>query len=233
MKLVRNGLVRKNILVSVDRAKRARLSAEEIANSVTHGIGLVLSIAGFVVLLVLAILRGTAWHIVACSVYGASLVCLYAASTLYHVAISPKLKRALKIFDHSAIYLLIAGTYTPFLLLNLRGPWGWSLFGVVWGLAFAGILFKLWFMDHFEHASTGVYVAMGWLVIVAAKPVLAHVPLATLIWLIAGGILYSTGVVFYVWKRLPYSHAVWHVFVLGGSICHYFAVLRSFVTPRV
>lgn len=213
--------------MNVEKRKRARLSGEEIANSVTHGVGLALSIAGFVVLLVLAILRGTAWHIVACSVYGASLVCLYAASTLYHAALSPRLKRGLKIFDHSSIYLLIAGTYTPFLLLNLRGPWRWSLFGVIWGLAFAGIVFKLWFVDHFEHVSTGVYVAMGWLVVIAAKPVLAHVPSTTLIWLVAGGLLYSMGVVFYAWKRLPYSHAVWHVFVLGGSTCHYFAVLRS------
>jgi len=211
----------------MNRRKQARLSGEEIANSVTHGIGLALSIAGFVVLLVLAMVRGTAWHIVACSVYGASLICLYAASTLYHMAISPQLKRGLKVFDHSAIYLLIAGTYTPFLLLNLRGPWGWSLFGVIWGLAFAGVLFKLWFVNHFERVSTGVYVAMGWLVVIAAKPVLVHVPPLTLIWLVAGGLLYSLGVVFYVWRRLPYSHAVWHVFVLGGSICHYFAVLRA------
>jgi len=211
---------------------RARRTLEEIANTVTHGIGLLLSVAGFVVLLVLAILRGTAWHIVACSVYGASLICLYTASTLYHAVISPRLKRALKIFDHSAIYLLIAGTYTPFLLLQLRGPWGWSLFGVVWSLAFAGILLKFWFVDHFQHLSTAVYMLMGWLVIIAAKPVLAHVPSATLLWLLAGGLFYSTGVIFYVWKRLPYSHAVWHVFVLAGSTCHYFAVLRSVLTTR-
>ena len=213
--------------MTADQGKRIRLSGEEIANSVTHGVGLALSVAGFAVLLVLAILRGTAWHIVAGSVYGASLICLYAASTLYHMALSPNLKRALKIFDHSAIYLLIAGTYTPFLLLNLRGPWGWSLFGVIWGLAFAGILFKLWFVDHFARVSTGLYMAMGWLVVVAAKPILVHINSATLMWLVGGGVLYSTGVVFYGWKRLPYSHAVWHVFVLGGSVCHYFAVLHS------
>ena len=204
-----------------------RIAFEELANTLTHGAGLLLSIAGFVVLLVLAILRGTAWHIVACSIYGATLVCLYAASTLYHAAIAPSLKRALKIFDHSAIYLLIAGTYTPFLLINLRGPWGWSLFGVIWGLALAGIIFKFWFVDHFHFLSTAVYIAMGWLVVVAAKPVLAHVPRITLLWLVAGGLLYTGGVVFYAWKRLPYSHAVWHLFVLGGSTCHYFAVLHS------
>jgi hemolysin III len=209
-----------------------RLRLEEVANTVTHGVGLLLSIAGFVVLLVFAILRGSAWHIVACSVYGATLVCLYAASTLYHAVVSPRLKRGMKIFDHCAIYLLIAGTYTPFLLLNLRGPWGWSLFGAVWGLALTGILFKFWFVDHFAFLSTAVYIAMGWLIIIAAKPVLAHVPAATLLWLLAGGLLYSGGVVFYAWKRLPYSHAVWHLFVLGGSTCHYFAILRSVLSTR-
>ena len=174
-----------------------RISLEEIANAVTHGVGLGLSIAGLVVLLVLAILRGTVWHIVACSIYGASLVCLYSASTLYHSVVSPRLKRALRIFDHSAIYLLIAGTYTPFLLINLRGPWGWSLLAVVWSLACAGVLFKLWFVDHVPRASTAVYVAMGWLVLIAAKPVIAHVPLATLLLLLAGGVFYSTGVLFF------------------------------------
>ncbi len=208
-------------------ARRGRLSLEELANTLTHGVGLVLSIVGFAVLLVLAILRGTVWHIVACSIYGATLICLYAASTLYHAAVSPRLKRGLKIFDHSAIYLLIAGTYTPFLLINLRGPWGWSLLGVIWALAFAGMVFKFWFVDHFHHLSTAAYIAMGWLVVIAAKPVLAHVPTVTLLWLLAGGLLYSAGVVFYVWERLPYSHAVWHIFVLGGSACHYFAVLHS------
>jgi hemolysin III len=226
-------VARNNRGVRDQQKKPAHLSAEELANSVTHGIGLLLSIAGFVVLLVLAIVRGTAWHILVCSIYGASLLCLYAASTLYHLALSARLKRALKIFDHSAIYLLIAGTYTPFLLLDLRGPWGWSLFGVIWGLALAGIVLKLWFVDHFDHVSTAVYVAMGWLVVIAAKPVLAHVPTATLQWIVAGGLLYSAGVVFYVWKRLPFSHAVWHLFVLAGSTCHYFAVLRSVLNPRV
>lgn len=211
---------------------RARRTLEEIANTVTHGIGLLLSIAGFAVLLVFAILRGTAWHVVACSIYGATLICLYSASTLYHAAVSARLKRALRIFDHSAIYLLIAGTYTPFLLLNLRGPWGWSLFGAIWGLALAGILFKFWFVGHWEHLSTAIYVLMGWLALIATKPVLAHVPSTTLLWLLAGGLFYSGGLIFYVWKRLPYSHAVWHVFVLAGSTCHYFAVLRSVLAPR-
>ena len=212
---------------------KLRHSLEEIANAITHGIGLLLSIAGFVVLLVLAALRGTAWHIVACSIYGATLICLYTASTLYHAVISPRVKRALRIFDHSAIYLLIAGTYTPFLLVSLRGPWGWSLFGVIWGLALVGVLFKFWFVERFAILSTVVYIAMGWLVVIAAKPVITHLPLTAIIWLLAGGLAYTGGVIFFAAKRIPYSHAIWHLFVLAGSICHYFAVLSTVIPPRV
>jgi hemolysin III len=212
---------------------KLRHSLEEIANAITHGIGLLLSIAGFVVLLVLAALRGTAWHIVACSIYGTTLICLYAASTLYHAVISPRVKRALRIFDHSAIYLLISGTYTPFLLVSLRGPWGWSLFGVIWGLALAGVLFKFWFVERFAILSTAVYIAMGWLVVIAAKPVITHLPLTAIIWLLAGGLAYTGGVIFFAAKRIPYSHAIWHLFVLAGSICHYFAVLSTVIPPRV
>jgi hemolysin III len=212
---------------------KLRHSLEEIANAITHGIGLLLSIAGFVVLLVLAALRGTAWHIVACSIYGATLICLYTASTLYHAVISPRVKRALRIFDHSAIYLLIAGTYTPFLLVSLRGPWGWSLFGVIWGLALVGVLFKFWFVERFAILSTAVYIAMGWLVVIAAKPVITHLPLTAIIWLLAGGLAYTGGVIFFAAKRIPYSHAIWHLFVLAGSICHYFAVLSTVIPPRV
>jgi len=212
---------------------KLRHSLEEIANAITHGIGLLLSIAGFVVLLVLAALRGTAWHIVACSIYGATLICLYAASTLYHAVISPRVKRALRIFDHSAIYLLISGTYTPFLLVSLRGPWGWSLLGVIWGLALAGVLFKFWFVERFAILSTAVYIAMGWLVVIAAKPVITHLSLTAIIWLLAGGLAYTGGVIFFAAKRIPYSHAIWHLFVLAGSICHYFAVLSTVIPPRV
>ena len=212
---------------------KLRHSLEEIANAITHGIGLLLSIAGFVVLLVLAALRGTAWHIVACSIYGATLICLYTASTLYHAVISPRVKRALRIFDHSAIYLLIAGTYTPFLLVSLRGPWGWSLFGVIWGLALVGVLFKFWFVERFAILSTAVYIAMGWLGVIAAKPVVTHLRLTAIIWLLAGGLAYTGGVIFFAAKRIPYSHAIWHLFVLAGSICHYFAVLSTVIPPRV
>ena len=209
-----------------------RDSVEEIANAITHGVGLLLSVAGFVVLLVLAAMRGTAWHIVACSIYGVTLICLYTASTLYHAVISPGIKGSLRILDHAAIYLLIAGTYTPFLLVSLRGPWGWSLFGVIWGLALVGVIFKFWFVERFGILSTAVYLAMGWLVVIAAKPVIAHVPFTALIWLLAGGLAYTAGVIFYACRRIPYSHAIWHIFVLAGSICHYFAVLRTVIPPR-
>jgi hemolysin III len=216
---------------SMPRALSHRISAVELANTITHGIGLALSIAGFVVLLVLAAVRGNPRHIVSCAIYGATLVCLYAASTLYHGIPSPRRKRALRIFDHCAIYLLIAGTYTPFLLVNLRGGWGWSLLGIVWGFAMAGIVFKFLFVDHFPFLSTVIYLLMGWLAVIALKPLLAAVPASGLLWLLAGGLLYTLGVVFYAWKRLPYNHVIWHLFVLAGSTCHYVAVLYSVVLP--
>jgi hemolysin III len=208
-----------------------RIFVEEIVNSLTHGIGLVLSVAGFAVLLVQAAKNGTAWHIVGCTVYGCTLICLYLASTLYHGIPAPRLKRVLRIVDHSAIYLLIAGTYTPFLLVNLRGGWGWSLLGIIWGCAMAGIVFKLWFVDHFNLLSTLLYIAMGWLAVVAIKPLLAHVSAAGLEWLLAGGLAYTVGVVFYATRRIPYSHGIWHLFVLAGSFCHYLAVLYAVVLP--
>ena len=208
-----------------------RLSAEELANSLTHGVGLALSVAGFIVLVVLAAIRGSAWRIASCAVYGSTLICLYAASTLYHGIRSRRLKRVLKICDHSAIYLLIAGTYTPFLLVNLRGSWGWSLFAVIWGLAMAGILFKVWFVEHFSVLSTMLYLLMGWLALVAVKPMLLSVPQSGVLWLLAGGVLYTVGVVFYAWKKIPYSHAIWHGFVIAGSTGHYFAVLCSVILP--
>jgi hemolysin III len=211
------------------RPNPIRIDTEELVNSVTHGIGLLLSIAGFAVLLTLAVLHGSALRIVGCSIYGSTLICVYAASTLYHGIASPRFKRALKILDHCAIYLLIAGTYTPFLLVNLGGGWGWSLLGVIWGLAMAGILLKFRFVDHFKIFSTAVYLAMGWLAIVAVKPLLAHVSAPGLAWLVAGGLMYTIGVAFFAAPRLRYGHAIWHVFVMAGSICHYIAVLLAVV----
>ncbi|HKG20451.1 MAG TPA: hemolysin III family protein [Blastocatellia bacterium] len=204
---------------------------EELLNSITHGLGLALSIAGFLVLLVLSIIRGDAWHIAGCSVFGVTLIFLYGASTLYHSFKALHLKRVLRILDHSAIYLLIAGTYTPFTLVNLRGPWGWSLFAAVWILAALGIVFKVFFVDRFAVVSTVIYLLMGWLGIVAIKPILALVPPGGFVWLVAGGLAYTVGIVFFACRKVPYNHAIWHLFVLAGSICHYFAVVVS-VLPR-
>ena len=210
-----------------------RLSfAEEFANSVTHGLGLVLSIAGLSVLVTLAALRGTAWHVVSCAVYGSTLVILYAASTMYHSIPSPRAKRILRIIDHAAIYLLIAGTYTPFTLVNLRGWLGWTLFGLVWGLALAGVIFKVFHVGRFPIVSTIIYLSMGWLVVIAWKPVVAALPGSGLAWILAGGIAYTAGVFFFAMDRIRYNHAIWHLFVLVGSTCHYFAVLYYVLPAR-
>lgn len=204
---------------------------EETINAVTHGLGAVLSLGGMVVLVVMAALHGTAIHIVSCSIYGLTLFLLFLSSTLYHSFSNPRVKHVLRIIDHASIYLLIAGTYTPLTLVTLHGGWGWSLFGVIWGLAAAGIVFQVFFIGRFRLIQTLVYIAMGWLVAVAGKPLMAHMAVPGLLLILAGGLCYTVGAVFYIWKKLPYSHAVWHLFVLGGSICHYFAILL-YVVPR-
>ncbi len=201
---------------------------DEIANSVTHGVGVLLSVAGLVVLVTLAALHGTAWHIVACSVYGATLVLLYLASTLYHAIQAPRAKRVFRVFDHAAIYLLIAGTYTPFVLITLRGKLGWTLFGVVWGLAVAGLVFKSMRLEGYEIASTVVYALMGWIGLVGIRSLYASLQLQGVLWILGGGLLYTLGIVFFAMNR-RYCHAIWHVFVLAGSVCHFYAVLRYIV----
>lgn len=198
---------------------------EEIANSITHGLGIVLALGGCVVLIVFAALYGNAWHIVSCSVFGAALVLLYSVSTLYHAIQNPETKSLLRILDHSAILVLIAGTYTPITLISLRGPWGWTLFGVVWGLAVVGVVIETTRPGRFRAALIALYVIMGWAVVAAVKPMMANVGSGGLRLLLAGGIAYTGGIVFYKWKRLPYHHAIWHCFVLAGSIFHYFAIL--------
>jgi len=208
-----------------------RLLIEELANSITHGIGLALSVVGLGFLVALSILRGNAWHIAGCTTFGITLVLLYCASTMYHLFRTHRLQRILKILDHSAIYLLIAGTYTPFTLVNLRGFWGWTLFGLVWGLSVFGILWKLFHIDRFKIVSTMLYIVMGWLVVIAIKPLFVAIPLTGIVWLAAGGMFYTLGVFFFAFKRVPYNHAIWHLFVLAGSICHYFAVVL-YVLPR-
>jgi hemolysin III len=209
-----------------------RLPAEEVANCVTHGLGLALSLAGLVALVLLARAGGDAWRVVSCAVYGASLVALYLASTLYHGARAPRAKSVLQALDHCGIYLLIAGTYTPFTLVTLRGPWGWTLFGLVWSLALAGIAFRVLCGTRFRAAAVGSYVLLGWLCVIAVKPILETVPLGALAWIAAGGLAYTTGVFFFAARRIPHHHAIWHLFVLGGSVCHYVAVLLYVLPPR-
>lgn len=200
--------------------------ADEIANSITHGLGLLLSLIGLPILITATLERGDAMNVIGASVFGASLVALYAASTLYHAIAAERPKRVLQIVDHVAIFLLIAGTYTPFTLGVLRGAWGWSLFGVVWSLAGAGIVFKLLFGAKYQKISTFFYVAMGWLIVVAARPLMTNLPTAGVLLLAAGGLLYTGGVGFYLTDHRRFRHAVWHLFVMGGSACHFLAVLQ-------
>ena len=204
--------------------KRCETPAEHLINAITHGAGFGLSIACLVLLVVFASLRRGAWEIVSCSIYGATLVILYLASTLYHSIHRPRVRRVLHIIDHAAIYLLIAGTYTPYLLVPLRGALGWSLFGVVWGIAAVGIVFQALFIGRYKLLSTLSYVAMGWMVVATIVPLLNVLPVMAIIWMAIGGLCYTLGVVFYIWKRLKFAHAIWHVFVLAGSLCHFFGV---------
>lgn len=197
---------------------------EEMAHALTHGLGIALSVAAGVFLIVRAAAHGDVWRLVGVAMFSATLVLLYTASTLYHGARSEVLKRRLRLFDHSAIYLLIAGTYTPFALGPLRGGWGWTIFGVAWGLAVAGVVFKLLWIGRFPRLSTALYLAMGWLVLVAVEPMLRTLSVETLLWLAAGGLAYTGGTAFYHSRRIPYGHAIWHLFVLAGSLCHVAAV---------
>src|SRR6187399_2651112 len=200
--------------------------AEELANAITHGVGFVASLIGMPILVLAAMEHGERAAVIGASVFGSTLVALYAASTFYHAVPHPRLKQRLRVIDHAAIYLLIAGTYTPFTLGVLRGAWGWTLFGFVWTLAALGVLFKVIFgSGRYSKLSTTIYVVMGWVIVAAIKPLFLSMDRVGLILLIAGGLLYTGGVVFYVDKRRAWTHPVWHLFVLGGSACHYFAVL--------
>lgn len=205
-------------------SEKRLLFVEELANSLTHGLGLLLSVAALTLLVVFASLYGTAWHIVSFSIYGATLIILYLASTLYHS--SRKLRRRYKLnkFDHSAIYVLIAGTYTPFALVPLRGPVGWTLFAVVWVMAIGGVIYKVFFYSQrYRTLSAVLYLVMGSLVVLVINPLMRTMPLNGLYFLLAGEISYALGVVFYLW-RFPFGHTIFHLFVLGGSICHFFSV---------
>ncbi len=203
---------------------------EELWNCIIHGTGIGLSIAGLVLLAVFSSLYGDAWVIVSTVIFGASMIVLYTASTLYHAFRNENIKRRLKKFDHISIYYLIAGTYTPFLLVNLRGVTGWILFGIVWGLAVLGTVLKLTTSGSGTKIwSIGLYLLMGWLIVSASRQLAAAVPDLGLIFLILGGCFYTFGILFYVWKSRKYTHAVWHFFVLAGTVMHFFAVLYSCV----
>jgi hemolysin III len=203
---------------------------EEIAHSAIHGLGIALSVAGLIALVATALHTGDSGTVAASVVYGITLFLLYLASTLYHSIPYPRAKRILRMLDHSAIYLLIAGTYTPFTLISLRGPWGFTLFGLIWGLAILGITLKVAAMGRFRSLSLVLYIGMGWLALVALNPLVAAIGRGGLVLLTLGGIAYTSGVVFYVWHRLPYHHAVWHAFVLAGSVLHFFAIFL-YVVP--
>jgi hemolysin III len=199
-------------------------STEEKLNVITHGIGLVLSIVALILLILHANEMGTSRHIVSFTIFGTSLILLYSASTFYHYSQTPRIRHKLNILDHASIYVLIAGTYTPFTLITLKGPLGWTIFGITWGIALVGVLLKLFYTGKYDKISTIAYVSMGWIIIFAVKPLIANLPLNGLYWLLAGGIFYTIGAILYSIKKIKYNHAIFHVFVLLGSFSHFMAI---------
>lgn len=209
---------------------RRKLSAsEEVVNSVTHGIGALLSIAGLVILVVVAALHGDAWHIVSFSIFGVSMVILYTSSTLYHSFSKERIKNVFARFDHAAIFMLIAGTYTPFLLTTIRGALGWTFFGIIWAVAVTGIVIRSIHLHKYRRLMVLIYLIMGWMFIFIINSMIRNLPPLSLVFLLVGGLSYTVGVIFYAWRKLPFGHGIWHLFVLGGSIMHFFAVLYSLV----
>lgn len=198
---------------------------EEVANSITHGIGAGLSIAGFIILLIAAFPGGNFWKIASFIIFGASMVVLYFTSTAYHLIRKPQTKYLFRIFDHSTIFLLIAGTYTPFVLVTLRNEGGWIIFSVVWGLAAIGIVFKMFFVEKMKIISPLLYLFMGWLIVLLVEPMSVSMARNGLVLLVAGGLSYTVGLVFFAWHRIPFNHSIWHVFVMGGTACHFFGFL--------
>lgn len=198
---------------------------EEIANAITHGIGFGLSIAALVILVVLSSKYADAWYITGYSIYGASMIFLYLQSTLYHSLPGKKVKKVFRIFDHSSIFLLIAGTYTPFILISLRDPLGWTIFGIEWGLTVLGIVLKCFTVGRFEKLSTVIYILMGWLIMLHYNKLILTVPHISLVFLVVGGVVYTIGAGLFMKDNIPYNHPIWHLFVLGGSICHFFSLL--------
>lgn len=206
---------------------RKLTAGEEIMNAITHGIGALLSIAALVVLIVLASTRGDIWHIVSFSIYGSTLILLYLSSTLYHSFSGQKIKNLFARFDHISIFLLIAGTYTPILLTSMRGLTGWILFGIIWALALTGAVIRSIYLHRFRKLMVAVYLLMGWMFVLSGKQMFASLPSASIWFLVLGGLSYSAGVIFYMWRKLPYSHGIWHLFVLAGSVLHFFAIYFS------
>jgi len=200
---------------------------EEIFNSVTHGIGTLCSIAALVILIIVALNKGNLWHLVSFAIYGSSLVLLYLMSTLYHSFTGEKLKNLFARFDHAAIFLLIAGTYTPFLLTSMRGVFGWTLFGIIWGTAIVGVVIRSIYLNKFKKIMVALYLLMGWMFVFAAKSMFKSLPLSSIIFLLLGGVSYSVGVILYMNEKMQYSHGIWHIFVLAGSAFHFFAVLNT------
>ena len=207
-----------------DHQDAFRAAREELANALTHGIGLIASLCGGTVLITLAARMGDGWQLAGAIVFSLSMLLLYSASTLYHSIHDVAIKARLKVLDHCSIYILIAGTYTPVTLISLRGPIGWMLFGTVWTLALTGIVFKLFYTGRFKRVSTILYIAMGWLALFAIKPVVHALTATALLWLVIGGIAYTFGTVFYLNRRIRYTHAIWHVFVLLGSVSHFISI---------
>lgn len=200
---------------------------EEIANSFIHGIGVVLSIMALVILIISANRYGTVWHVVSFSIFGATLIFLYISSTLFHSFQNIKIKKFFRYFDYIGIFFLIAGTYTPITLIYLRGAWGWSLFGVVWFLAVVGSALRIVFSEKIELILAILYILMGWIILIAIKPMLIMVPPSVIMWLVIGGAFYMLGLLFLSWKKIPYHHAIWHLFVLGGSAAHFFGMFLN------
>ena len=201
------------------------MAYQEKANTVTHGIGTLLSIIGFIILLFMAVTKGNIWQIISFSIYGSTLVILYLMSTLYHGLSDTRIKKIFQVFDHSAIYLLIAGSYTPITLISLHDSWGWTLFGLVWGIALMGILMKIFLFQKTQVISVVLYIIMGLMIISATKPLLEAVSIKMIIWIVAGGLFYLLGVFFFLAPQIRYHHTIWHLFVLGGSISHFFGIL--------
>ena len=205
---------------------KERKKKEEIVNSTSHGVGVLLAIAGTTLLVIWAALYGNAWHIVSYSIFGAGMIVLYSASMLFHGAINLRVKYHLNKFDHSSIYILIAATYTPFSLVGIKGALGWVVFGLVWAMAIGGVIFKIWFYSpKWRSVSAWLYVAMGWLGIIAIVPIIKHLPNISLWFLLAGCLAYSLSIIFYLVERIPYGHGIFHLFIIAGSVCHFFSLM--------